>query len=295
MIGTRTDRLALGGGAIAAAARSARTAVGVRTGGEGVFLASTLSAFVVCVAGTIYSCRLMSGEMRMPGDWSMSMAWMRMPGQSWPAAAAMFMAMWLIMMVAMMMWSLLPMLTSYRTALRAAGSTTVGVRTALAACGYFLVWQAVGALAYPVGAGIAAATMWSSTLSRAAPLLWGAALIFSGYIQLSSWKMTRLSRCRGPETCVASGPAGDRWLGLKYGLRMGVNCALCCAGYMLTLLVLGVMDLRVMTVVAAAITAERILPRSDVVVRILGGTVVILGAIATLAALLRLSGIAVHR
>jgi hypothetical protein len=26
------------------------------------------------------------GEMPMPGGWTMSMAWMRMPGQTWPGA-----------------------------------------------------------------------------------------------------------------------------------------------------------------------------------------------------------------
>jgi hypothetical protein len=30
------------------------------------------------------------GEMPMPGGWTMSMAWMRMPGQTWPGAAASF-------------------------------------------------------------------------------------------------------------------------------------------------------------------------------------------------------------
>ena len=28
------------------------------------------------------------GEMLMPGDWTMSMTWMRMPGQTWPGVAA---------------------------------------------------------------------------------------------------------------------------------------------------------------------------------------------------------------
>ena len=46
----------------------------------------------------------------MPGGWSMSMAWMRMPGQTWPGAAASFLAMWAVMMVAMMLPSLVPML-----------------------------------------------------------------------------------------------------------------------------------------------------------------------------------------
>jgi predicted metal-binding membrane protein len=41
---------------------------------------------------------------------SVSMPWMRMPGQTWPGVAAGFLAMWLAMMVAMMLPSLLPML-----------------------------------------------------------------------------------------------------------------------------------------------------------------------------------------
>ncbi len=56
------------------------------------------------------------GGMAMPGGWTMSMAWMRMPGQTWPGAAASFLGMWLAMMAAMMLPSLVPMLWRYRQA-----------------------------------------------------------------------------------------------------------------------------------------------------------------------------------
>ena len=41
----------------------------------------------------------------MPGGWTMAMAmaWTRMPGQTWPGAAASFLGMWVVMMVAMML------------------------------------------------------------------------------------------------------------------------------------------------------------------------------------------------
>ena len=42
----------------------------------------------------------------MPGGWTMSMTWMRMPGQTWPGVAASFLGMWVVMMVAMMLPSL---------------------------------------------------------------------------------------------------------------------------------------------------------------------------------------------
>ena len=56
------------------------------------------------------------GEMPMPGSWTMSMAWMRMPGQTWPGSAASFLGMWVVMMVAMILPCLVPMLWRYRQA-----------------------------------------------------------------------------------------------------------------------------------------------------------------------------------
>jgi hypothetical protein len=35
--------------------------------------------------------------MPMPGGWTMSMAWMRMPGQTWLGAATSFLGMWVVM------------------------------------------------------------------------------------------------------------------------------------------------------------------------------------------------------
>jgi predicted metal-binding membrane protein len=60
--------------------------------------------FAGSAAATIAGCASMSamGGMPMPGGWTMSMSWMRMPGQTWPGAAASFLGMWVVMMVAMM-------------------------------------------------------------------------------------------------------------------------------------------------------------------------------------------------
>src|ERR1700679_1789022 len=58
--------------------------------------------FAVSAMATVLCCNSMSamGEMRMQGGWTMSMAWMRMPGQSWPVAGVSFVGMWALMMVA---------------------------------------------------------------------------------------------------------------------------------------------------------------------------------------------------
>jgi hypothetical protein len=74
--------------------------------------------FAASAAVTIVWSRSMSamGAMPMAGGWTMSMAWTRMPEQTWQAAAASFLGMWIVMMVAMMMPALLAMLRRYREA-----------------------------------------------------------------------------------------------------------------------------------------------------------------------------------
>ena len=65
------------------------------------------SAAVTIVWGASMSAM---GGMPMPGGWTMSMAWMRMPGQTWSGAAVSFLGMEVVMMIAMMLPSLVPML-----------------------------------------------------------------------------------------------------------------------------------------------------------------------------------------
>src|SRR5262245_29795281 len=108
----------------------------------------------------------MDGGMPMPGGWTMSMAWMRMPGQSWPAAAATFLGMWLVMMAAMMLPSLVSMLASYRRGLRERGASGLAAATLLVSAGYFGVWAGFGAAVYPLGVALAAAEMRSPALAE---------------------------------------------------------------------------------------------------------------------------------
>src|SRR5262249_37674849 len=144
----------------------------------GLLLVSALG-FAASASATVYLCRTMAGGMAMPGGWTMSMAWMRMPGQSHTAAAIMFLEMWRLMMVAMMLPSLAPALVCERRS---------GGRPLAMAAGYFLVWQMVGALCYAAGLALATATMRSAALSRAVPLLSALALFAAAALQSSSWK-----------------------------------------------------------------------------------------------------------
>ena len=72
------------------------------------FFGGSALLFAASAAVTIVWCASVSamGEMPKPGGWTMSLAWMQMPGQTWPGAAASFLGMWVVMMVAMMLPSL---------------------------------------------------------------------------------------------------------------------------------------------------------------------------------------------
>jgi predicted metal-binding membrane protein len=212
------------------------------------------------------------GEMAMPGGWTMSMAWMRMPGQTWPGAAASFLGMWVAMMAAMMLPSLVPMLWRYRQAVGRTGETRLGLPTALVGTGYFLVWTVWGMAAFPLGVALAAAEMQLPALARAAPIAVGVVVLIAGTLQFTAWKTHHLACCReapGRNRRLPS-DAGTAW---RHGLRLGLHCSACSAGLTAILLVIGVMDLRAMAVVTAAITVERLAPGGERVARAIGAGV----------------------
>jgi predicted metal-binding membrane protein len=231
--------------------------------------------FAVSAAVTIVSCESMSamGEMPMPGGWTMSMAWMRMPGQTWLGAAASFLAMWVVMMAAMMLPSLAPMVWRY---CKAVGSETrLGRLTALVSAGYFFVWTAFGMAVFPLGVALSALEMELPALARAVPIAVGVVVLIAGALQFTAWKAHHLACCREApgRGRILEADAGTAW---RHGLGLGLHCCYCCAGPMAILLVLGVMDLRAMAVVTAAITVERLAPAGERVAQAIG--VVIVGA-----------------
>jgi predicted metal-binding membrane protein len=231
--------------------------------------------FATCAAGTIVWCASLSamGEMPMPGGWTMSMAWTRMCGQTWPEAAASFLSMWVTMMVAMMLPSLVPMLWRYRQAVGRTGEARLGWLTAQVGVGYFFVWTVFGMAAFPLGVALAAVEMQQPELARAVPITVGVVVLIAGALQFSAWKAHHLACCReapGRDRTLPA-DAGTAW---RHGLRLGLHCGYCCAGLTAILLAIGVMDFRAMAVVTAAITVERLAPAGERVARATGAVAV---------------------
>jgi len=240
---------------------------------EAAFVGVCALLFAITATLTIAWGVSMSGMgMPMPGGWTMSMAWMRMPGQTWLAAATSFLGMWVAMMVAMMLPSVVSMLRRYRRAVSKTSAAPLGRLTAIVGAGYLAVWSVFGIAAFALGLAIAELEMQQAAVARAVPIAVGVVVLIAGALQFSAWKAHHLACCRELPRQDLGLPADARtaW---RCGLRLGVHCSQCCAGLMAVLLVTGVMDLRVMAAVTGAITSERLAPAGERFSRAIGGIV----------------------
>jgi predicted metal-binding membrane protein len=244
-----------------------------------VFFATSALLFAGSATLTIASSRSMSAMGVMPmGGWTMSMAWMRMPGETFLGAATSFLGMWVVMMAAMMLPSLVPMLSGYRQAVSKTSEARLGLLTALAGLGYFVVWTLCGMAIYPLGMALAEIEMQQAMLARAVPIAAGVVVVIAGALQFTTWKAHHLACCRQAPAEGRTLPA-DAATAWRQGIRFGLHCGYSCANLTAILLVVGIMDLRAMAAVTVAITLERLAPAGDRVAQAIGAVTVGVGLV----------------
>jgi predicted metal-binding membrane protein len=179
--------------------------------------------------------------------------------------------MWTLMMIAMTLSSLMPTLRRYPEAVGTTGETGLGRLTTLVGVGYFFVWNVFGIIAFSLGAPLARIEMRHPALARGVPV--GVCLVFpiAGALQFTTWKAHHLACCREAPSGALPADAGTAW---RYGLRLGLHCSYCCAGLTAVLLAIGVMNLRAMAALTAAITLERLTPAGERTARTIGAMVI---------------------
>src|SRR5581483_1859856 len=146
--------------------------------------------------------------------------------------------------------------------------------------GYFFVWTACGIIAFPLGAAMAQIEMQHPALGRVVPIAICMVILIAGALQFTAWKARDLACCREApgRGRVLHADAGTAW---RYGLRLGLHCGRSCANLMAIVMGVGIMDLRAMAVVTAAITLERLAPAGERVARVIGAVVIGAGLILT--------------
>ena len=193
---------------------------------------------------------------------SMSMPNMAMPmASAWtPSYFAVMLAMWGIMMAAMMLPSAAPMILLFATIERRRRGASPFAATAIFAAAYVVVWTGFSVTAVFLQWQLDRLTMLSPTMAATSALLSAIALIAIGAYQFTPWKQACLRHCRSPLEFItwhwSHGPFG-------MGLRHGLYCVGCCWMLMLLLFVGGVMNLLWVALVAAFILAEKTMPRAE--------------------------------
>ena len=187
-----------------------------------------------------------------------------------------YLGIWVTMTAAMMLPSAAPMVLTYARVARDA-------RTWVFVLGYLVAWTAFGLVAYGLYRLVARSSPGWVAWNRHGPYVAGAALALAGLYQLSPLKEACLRHCRGPFRYLVHGWRDGRTGALRMGAEHGLFCVGCCWGLMLALFALGVMSLFWAAVAAAAIFAEKVLPRGFALARVLAVALVALGLLVALA------------
>jgi len=206
----------------------------------------------------------------------------RMPGMgpTMGVAAPLFMAIWIVMMVAMMFPTAAPIILAFHAVQSrkyARGESFVATWVFLAA--YLFVWSASGLIAY-AGAVLAEATagrlgMTSIQTAR----IGGVLLIVAGLYQLSPWKYVCLAKCRTPMSFIVTSWREGRGGAIRMGLEHGLYCLGCCWLLFVILFPLGIMNVAAMAVITLLVFAEKSFPWGERIARVAAAVLVAYGTI----------------
>ncbi len=176
-------------------------------------------------------------------------------------SAALFIALWAVMMVAMMLPSAAPMILMFSTVY--AGKRQKGqpfVPTWIFVSAYLLVWISCGVLAYPLALGadkLASQSMW---IIENAARFGGIILVAAGLYQLSPLKHICLSKCRTPLQFILTSWRDGYGGAFRMGFEHGIYCLGCCWLLFVILFPLGIMNIAVMALVTVLIFSEKAFP-----------------------------------
>jgi len=175
--------------------------------------------------------------------------------------ATLFLAIWVVMMVAMMFPSAVPVILAVARVQRDTGS----FRYAFAPTGvfvgaYLLIWTLFGGLAYLGALAASELAQQGPWIMMNAARIGGSILVLAGIYQLTSLKRVCLAKCRAPQDFIlhswGKGYSGSLRMGHKYGIY-------CLGSYWLLFVLLfplGIMNIAAMALLTVLIFAEKCFP-----------------------------------
>ena len=188
-------------------------------------------------------------------------------------------AMWAVMMAAMMIPSAAPMVLLFDMVQRKqAAQSGRGVPTSIFVLGYLVAWTGFSLAAAIGQEALAAAALLSPMMASASPILGGALLIIAGLYQWTPLKDACLAHCQSPLSFITGHWRNGRGGAFRMGLHHGTYCVGCCWALMALLFVVGVMNLLWIGLLTAFVIAEKLVARGPWFSRATGVGLLVWGA-----------------
>lgn len=181
----------------------------------------------------------------------------------WPVTQyGVALGMWMVMALAMMLPTALPMIAAFgdiQCAARDKGLEDVPEWVFTA--GYLVVWGGLAVVAAALQWGMINVFGEEPVFATSMPLVGGGLLILAGFYQWSALKAACLSQCRSPLRFFMTHWRDGRRGAFRMGLRHGVFCVGCCWALMALMFVGGAMNLVWMAVLTVIMLLEKVLPQ----------------------------------
>jgi predicted metal-binding membrane protein len=192
-----------------------------------------------------------------------------------PLEAALFTAGWILMIVAMMLPSSVPLVVTFGALV--GRRRRPGFLVVLLLVGYLVVWGAFGLAAWVADRGVHAAVDGLPWLAAHPQLIIATTLLTAGLWQFSPLRDRCLDECRSPLGFVVNRwrGASERREAFAMGIAHGAFCVGCCWSLMLVLFGVGLANVTAMLVLGGITAVEKNLPWGRRLTRPLGIALVV--------------------
>jgi predicted metal-binding membrane protein len=200
------------------------------------------------------------------------------PGGDYARLAALFVAGWTVMTIAMMLPTVIPLVLLFRRMTAHRDDALI-----LAACllsAYIGVWVVIGAAAHAGDLGLHAVVARVHWLDDRSWLIPAVVLLLAGIYQFTPLKHLCLEKCRSPYSFLV-----EHWRGrsavansLRLGVHHGLFCVGCCWSLMLLMFAIGAGSVVWMLGLGAVMAVEKNLPWGPRISAPLGVLLIALGA-----------------
>jgi predicted metal-binding membrane protein len=167
-----------------------------------------------------------------------------------------FLAVWVVMMAAMMLPSVAPTVALYSRMTRQRSPLLPVVFVG----GYLVTWAGAGLVFFALVATVDGVAGDVLAWDRAGRWVAGTTLVVAAIYELSPLKDVCLGKCRSPLGFLLGSWRDGSWGAARMGAKNGAWCVGCCWALMASLFALGVMSVAWMAFVAGLIAVEKTLP-----------------------------------